>query len=102
MCMPIYGICACSSSSVALGLAFQPLENHPLTIPAIKFTLSLYTGPGFLSALLGLVNLVLLIFLFKEYRIYTKVNKISCKCRRRSSEEENEKGCYCPTSAVIS
>eukprot|EP00731_Ephydatia_muelleri_P031426 Em0022g940a len=46
----------------ALGLAFVPLGSGGLTIRAIRFTFNIYTGPGYLNAGLGIINLVLLFF----------------------------------------
>lgn len=46
----------------ALGLAFVPLGSKGLTIPAIRFTFNIYTGSGYLNAVLGIINLVMLIF----------------------------------------
>lgn len=46
----------------ALGLAFVPLGSKGLTIPAIRFTFNIYTGSGYLNTVLGIINLVMLIF----------------------------------------
>ena len=46
----------------ALGLAFVPLGSDGYTIPKIRFTFNIYTGPGYLSVLLGIINIVLLFF----------------------------------------
>ena len=37
-------------------------------IEKIRFHLNMYTGPGYLSALMGVINLVLLIF-FREVKL---------------------------------
>ena len=50
----------------ALGLAFVPLGAKGWRITAIKFIFNIYTGPGYLGALLGVVNIFLLLFLFRE------------------------------------
>ena len=76
-----------------LGLVFQPLESKVVHWDAIKLELSLYTGPGFLSALFGVLNLVLLIVVFKEYRIYTNVKLITFKTCYRSCVRCCGRGC---------
>ena len=76
-----------------LGLAFQPLEAKGVHWDAIKLELNLYTGPGFLSALFGVLNLVLLIVVFKEYRIYTNVKQITFKTCYRSCVQCCGSGC---------
>ena len=53
------------------GLAFSPLQYPGLSIPAIKFSFNIYTGPGYLGAFLGIINIGLL-FLFKEIRLFNK------------------------------
>ena len=64
-----------SFSSVALGLAFVPLGYEGLKIDAIKFSFNMYTGPGYLSAFLGIINIVLLIFVFHEFKL-TKLREM--------------------------
>ncbi len=54
--------------SSALGLAFVPLGSKGFFIEPIKFHFNMYTGPGYLSALMGVINIVLLIF-FKEVKL---------------------------------
>ena len=58
-------------SYIALGLAFVPLKAVGWRIPAIYFHLNIYTGPGYLGALLGVVNIILLIFVFRERKLPT-------------------------------
>ena len=53
----------------ALGLAFVPLGYNGLRIHTIKFSFNMYTGPGYLSAVLGVVNIVLLIVFFREFKL---------------------------------
>lgn len=52
----------------ALGLAFVPLGGEGYKIEAIKFHFNMYTGPGYLSALMGIINLILLVF-FREAKL---------------------------------
>ena len=53
----------------ALGLAFVPLGSEGLKIDAIKFKFNMYTGPGYLSAFLGVIIIILLIFVFRESKL---------------------------------
>jgi len=55
--------------STALGLAFVPLGGKGYRINAIKLDFNMYTGPGYLSAFLGVANMVLLVFLFREIKV---------------------------------
>lgn len=51
-----------------LALAFVPLHGSGFEKePYIYF--NMYTGPGFLSALLGIINILLVVFLFKESKL---------------------------------
>lgn len=52
----------------ALGLAFVPLGSDGVVIDSIRFHFNMYTGPGYLSALMGVINIVLLFF-FKEVKL---------------------------------
>ena len=56
------------------GIAFSPLGFPGLSISAVKFSFNIYTGPGYLGVLLGIVN-ILLLFLFKEIRLFDKRGK---------------------------
>lgn len=47
----------------ALGLAFVPLGSNGFSIRAIKFIFNIYTGPGYLNAVLGVINIVMLFFI---------------------------------------
>ena len=76
-----------------LGLAFYPFGPEGVHWNAIKLELNLYTGPGFLSALFGVFNLVLLIVVFREYRIYTKVKLVTFKACYRSCVRCCSSGC---------
>ena len=53
----------------ALGLAFVPLGSEGLKIGAIRFKFNMYTGPGYLSAFLGVIVIILLIFVFRESKL---------------------------------
>jgi len=53
----------------ALGLLFQPLGEDGVEWNSIKLYFNLYTGPGFLGAILSIINIIMVIFLFKEYNL---------------------------------
>lgn len=52
-----------------LALAFVPLKSSGWSIDAIKLKFNIYTGPGYLSALLAVINIVLVLVFFKEYKL---------------------------------
>ena len=58
---------------------FQPLGNNGIVWKAIELRVNLYTGPGFLIALLSVINGVLLVVLFKEFNVQGTKRKISLK-----------------------
>ncbi|XP_064404673.1 major facilitator superfamily domain-containing protein 8-like isoform X2 [Halichondria panicea] len=58
----------------ALGLAFVPLGSTGFVIEPIRFHFNVYTGPGYLSALMGVINVVLLFF-FKEVKLSSTRDK---------------------------
>ena len=51
-----------------IGFAFQPLGYSGYTIPYIHLTLNLYTCPGYLCAILSIVNLIFF-FWFREVNV---------------------------------
>lgn len=53
----------------ALGLIFVPLGSEGFAIEAIEFRLNMYTGPGYLNALLGIVAIILLVLVFQESKL---------------------------------
>ena len=73
--------------TLALGLVFVPLKAEGWSISAISFHLNIYTGPGYLGGLLGVINIFLLLFLFWERKLPTATTKdkamkkvLKCKC----------------------
>ena len=50
-------------------MAFVPLGYDGLKIDAIKFKFNMFTGPGYLSAFLGVIIILLLIFVFRESKL---------------------------------
>lgn len=52
-----------------LALAFVPLGDNGIHIRAVKLELNVYTAPGFLGAVLALLNIVLVVLYFKDYNI---------------------------------
>ena len=68
------------------------MGSEGLEIRAIKFAFNMYTGPGYLGALLGLVNIALLVFFFKDCRLYFQHGRAGrCGRKRRRGGEEWEK-----------
>ncbi|XP_065836292.1 major facilitator superfamily domain-containing protein 8-like [Oscarella lobularis] len=55
----------------ALALVFVPIGETGLQWKAIDLELNMYTGPGFLSGLLALINVICLLTLFVDYRLPT-------------------------------
>ena len=53
-----------------LGLLFQPLGEDGLEWNAIKLYFNLYTGPAYLAILLSIINVVLIVFFFKESDVH--------------------------------
>ena len=68
---------------LVLGLAFVPLHDSGFEKPPY-FYFNMYTGPGFLSAILAFINLILVIFLFKERRLVKKADFKKMKAVDRS------------------
>ena len=64
---------------VALGLVFQPLGNTGVVWKVIELRFNLYTGPGFLIALLCIFNGVLLVVLFREFNVHGTKKEIPLK-----------------------
>ena len=75
----IYPFLLCFLHIIALGLVFQPLGNTGVMWKAIDLRFNLYTGPGFLIALLCIFNGVLLVVLFREFNVHGTKKKIPLK-----------------------
>ena len=54
---------------LGLGLLFQPLGEDGVKWSAIKLYFNLYTGPGFLGALLSIITILIVVLWFKEYNL---------------------------------
>lgn len=70
-----------------------------MSIPAIKFHLNLYTGPGYVGALLGILNIVLLALFFREAKLVDKKSKEMVK--RQDMEEKQQAQQYSTNPSVI-
>ncbi len=81
----------------ALGLAFVPLGSNGFVIKAIRFHFNMYTGPGYLSVLMGVINLVLLFF-FKEVKLTNKKRKKSSNSKKMVDRSESL--CVCVRACV--
>ena len=58
-------------SPPALGLAFVPLGSRGgrVQMGKLRLDFNMYTGPGYLGALLGVANIVLLVLIFRERKL---------------------------------
>ena len=69
-----------------LALAFVPLGSTGVYWSAIRFHFNIYTGPGYLSALLAVINILLVIFVFKDRKLITRnFKKMKTFARKRES-----------------
>lgn len=65
-----------------LALAFVLLGEHGFSIPAIRFHFNMYTGPVYFSAFLDIVNIVILVLLFRDYKLVTIKKRTKKKAER--------------------
>ncbi|XP_065891984.1 major facilitator superfamily domain-containing protein 8-like isoform X2 [Dysidea avara] len=75
----------------AIGLLFQPLGEDGVEWSSIKLYFNLYTGPGFLGAILSIINILMVIFLFKEYNLQgikrrLHLSRLCCYCVYKGEE----------------
>ncbi len=76
-----------------MGLAFVPLGVNGVRIHVIRFQLSMLTAPGYIAAVLGIINLIILVF-FREYRLEdraTKKKRAAEEAQRRKEMKEKNK-----------
>ncbi|XP_066288154.1 major facilitator superfamily domain-containing protein 8-like isoform X1 [Branchiostoma lanceolatum] len=71
-----------------LQTAFVPLGENGIEWKAIQLSINMYTGPGFLSAILGIINILLLIFVFKECKVADTAGLVVNSQEIEKSEEE--------------
>ena len=76
---------------IALGLLFQPLGEDGVEWSSVKLYFNLYTGPGFLGAILSIINILMVIFLFKEYNLHgvkkrLHLSRLFCCCVYKGEE----------------
>ena len=55
---------------------FQPLGNEGVRWNALQLHFNLYTGPGFLTAFLCIINILVLVFFFKEFNVHGTKRKV--------------------------
>lgn len=75
------------STDAALGLAFVPLGTEGWRIERIKFVFNIYTGPGYLGGFLGVLNIVLLILLFRVRKLSTEQKPVEKKLKKVLTSE---------------
>ena len=85
VCLYVVVVVVCCCCCAVMGLAFIPLGSSGIYIHAIKFQLSMLTAPGYIGAVLGIVNFIVLIF-FREYKLESREIK-----RKRLKEEALKK-----------
>ena len=67
---------------------FVPLGSQGIYIPAIRFHFNMYTGPTYVSALLDIINIILVAAAFRDYRISsTKREKFCTKSDKKGRNE---------------
>jgi ceroid-lipofuscinosis MFS transporter 7 len=62
-----------------LGLAFVPLGSVGVSVDAIKFNFNMFTGPAYLSVVLAILNILLVVLFFREFRL---IKRKTCSCRK--------------------
>ena len=50
-------------------VAVVPIGGDGIHFDSMKLTLDIYTAPGFLGVIMGIINFVVLIFFFKEVKV---------------------------------
>ena len=62
-----------------LALMFVPLGSQGFQIPVIRFHFNMFTGPSYVSALVDIVNIILIVVAFRDYRITSKKRERFCR-----------------------
>lgn len=91
---------ACQALGFILGPVFQTcfalIGERGVTWEAIDLQLNMYTAPALLSALLSLLNMLLILALLREHR----VNDLGQQCKSINSEEECTGEASLPTGTI--
>ena len=61
---------------------FVPLGSSGVVWEPIKLYINMYTGPAYISAFLAFVNIVLVVMLFREYRLVHRKDLSSWRMKR--------------------
>ena len=80
----------CSIPTAVLGLAFVPLGTDGWSIPAIRFQLNIFTGPGYVGAVLGLLNIIVIALFFRECKLVSKEAKRKLKEEAAMKKKEDK------------
>ena len=80
----------CPISTAVLGLAFVPLGTDGWSIPAIRFKLNMFTGPGYVGAVLGLLNIMVIALFFRECKLVSKEAKRKLKEEAAMKKKEDK------------
>ena len=71
---------------VVVSLLFVPLGDQGVSIPAIRFHFNMYTGPVYFNILMDIINIILIVVLFREYKIdFEKLNSGKDKATKKGS-----------------
>ena len=81
-------MCTNLSPTAVFGIVFVPLGSHGLSIPDTGFELNIYTGPGYVGVVLGVINLIVIIIFFSDTRL---VNRETRKKIRDEIKQNNMK-----------
>ena len=73
---------------VVLALVFVPLREQGVSISAIRFNFNMYTGPVYLNALWDIVSIILIVALFRDYKLVT--SKTRGGKREEKTKEDGE------------
>lgn len=71
-----------------LGLVFVPLGGQGLVLKQIKLHFDMYTGPAYFSALLAIINMILMAVFFREYRLTDRKKTVQKMTTINPSEGE--------------
>ena len=80
--------------TAVFGIAFVPLGSNGLSIPAIRFELNIYTGPGYVGVILGVINLIVIIIFFSDTRLVNRETrkKIRDEIKKNTKKLSKMKG----------
>ena len=85
-----------------VSLVFVPLGDQGISIPAIRFHFNMYTGPVYFNIVMDIVNIILIVVLFREYKIdFEKLNAGKEKALKKGSFKIELKTSYVCSPADV-